>query len=68
MDLLRLPVCDLRLELISKYQTARKVLNEADYQFFHSRKMGLLTNQDLKSKVEFCRRLDIENLTKRFGW
>lgn len=36
-------------------RTVQRVLNEAGYHF-QSHKKGLLTEQDLKDKVKFCRK------------
>ena len=37
-------------------RTVQRVLNEAGYHYFQSHKKGLLTEQDLKDKVKFCRK------------
>ena len=47
-------------------RTVRRILNEPGYHYFQSRKKGLLTQQDLKDKVKFCRKIRHRKLDQTF--
>ena len=47
-------------------RTVRRILNEAGYHYFQSHKKGLLTQQDLKDRVKFCRKIRHRKLDQTF--
>ena len=54
------------VEFKASKRTVRRVLNEAGYHYFQSRKKGLLNEQDLKDSVKFCRKVRDRKLEKTF--
>ena len=54
------------VEFRASKRTVRRVLNEAGYHYFQSRKKGLLNEQNLKDSVKFCRKVRDRKLEKTF--
>ena len=53
------------LENISN-RTVRRVLNKHNYHYCRSRKKGLLTSEDIKNRLKFCKQIKKDNKTQQF--